>query len=199
MTGKTTKISGMDLNALRGLRFEAVGAGVLIFATIIFVLLWRFNSAEIKRLESAIALKTAEAARMQAEVSTIKGLEAAVEEASQNLLLLEERLKTMNERLPSDRHISRLLADLSDSGQGVKIVSIKPLAPEDKGELARLPFQISMESRFAPFGAYVERIESLPRLMVIDNISIEPKDDGSNVLNTSVYLSAYVLGYGGRK
>src|SRR3990172_7026816 len=96
-------------------------------------------------------------------------------------------------------HISRLLSDLSDSGGDVKIVSIKPLAPEDKGELARLPFQINMESRFVSLGAYIERIENLPRLMVIDNITIEPKEEGSRVLNSNLFLSAYVLGYGGRK
>lgn len=198
MTGKTKSLK-IDFQALGKLRFELIGAGILILLTFVFFFIWRYNSAELTRLERAIALKTSEVTRIEAEASTVKGLEAAVGEASGNLTLLQERLRTMNERLPSDRHISRLLADLSDSGHGVKIVSIKPLAPEDKGELARLPFQINMESRFVPFGTYVERIENLPRLMVIDNISIEPKEDGSNMLNSNLFLSAYVLGYGGRQ
>lgn len=199
MTGKTLKPFSIDMHALERFRFELIGACVLIVVTLVFFFLWRHNSAEIARLERTVAAKSAEVARIEAEASTLKGLEAAVEEASKNLSQLEGKLKTMNERLPSDRHISRLLSDLTDNGHGVRIVSIKPLAPEDRGELARLPFQINMESGFVPFGAYIERIENLPRLIVIDNISIEPKEDGTNMLNSNLYLSAYVLGYGGRR
>lgn len=198
MSGKGQKLN-IDLQRIERFRFELSGALVLIALTFVFFVAWRHNRAEIQKLDGMIAAKSAEVARIEAEASTVAGLERAVEEATQNLKLLEEKHRAMSERLPSDGHISKLLADLSDSGHGVRIVSIKPLAPEDKGELARLPFQINMETRFVPFGAYVERIENLPRLMVIDNITIEPKDDGSNTLNTNLFLSAYVHGYGGRR
>lgn len=198
MTGKAPKLN-IDLQRVKRFRFELTGAVVLIILTVVFVLAWRRDSAGIKEIDGMIASRSAEAARIEAEASTVAGLERALEEATRNLTLLQEKQRAMSERLPSDGHISRLLADLSESGHGVRIVSIKPLAPEEKGELARLPFQISMESRFVPFGAYVERIENLPRLMVIDNITIEPKEDGSNTLNTSLFLSAYVHGYGGRR
>lgn len=198
MTGKASRFH-IDPQRLVRVRFEISGALVLVALTIVFFFVWRHNAAELGRLDGKIASKEAELARIEAESSNVKGLERAIEEAVKNLRLLEERHRAMNERLPSDGHISRLLSDLADSGHGVRIVSIKPLAPEDKGEVARLPFQISMESRFAQFGAYVERIENLPRLMVIDNITIEPKDDGSNTLHTNLFLSAYVLGYGGRR
>lgn len=199
MTGKSGKFMNIDLSSLGRLTFELAGVGVLAVITAVFLGLFRLNSAELNRIDGAISQVSADVARIEATASTVKGLEAAVEEASKNLSILEERLRSTNERLPSDRHISRLLSDLSDNGHGIKIVSIKPLQPEDKGELARLPFQINMESRFVPFGAYIERIENLPRLMIIDNITVEPKEYGSNVLNTNLFLSAYVLGYGGKR
>lgn len=199
MTGKLGKLLHLDVHTLERLRFELIGAVALIVFTIVFYLFWRSGVEEIARLDGRIAAANAEAWRIEAEASTIEGLGHAVSEAERNLAILEERLRAINERLPSDRHISRLLSDLSDSGSDVKILSIKPLAPEDKGELARLPFQINMESRFVSFGAYIERIENLPRLIVIDNITIEPREEGSQELNSNLFLSAYVLGYGGRK
>lgn len=199
MTGKLGKLLHFDVQTLERLRFELIGAVALIVFTIVFYLFWRSGGGEIARLDGRIAAANAEAGRIEAEASTIEGLGHAVSEAERNLAILEERLRAINERLPSDRHISRLLSDLSDSGSDVKILSIKPLAPEDKGELARLPFQINMESRFVSFGAYIERIENLPRLIVIDNITIEPREEGSQELNSNLFLSAYVLGYGGRK
>ena len=199
MTGKLGKLLHPDVHTLERVRFELIGAVALIVFTIVFYLFWRSGGGEIARLDGRIAAANAEAGRIEAEASTIEGLGHAVSEAERNLAILEERLRAINERLPSDRHISRLLSDLSDSGSDVKILSIKPLAPEDKGELARLPFQINMESRFVSFGAYIERIENLPRLIVIDNITIEPREEGSQELNSNLFLSAYVLGYGGRK
>lgn len=199
MTGKLAKLLQLKANAREKFRFEIVGALILIVFTIAFYLGWRSGKSEITRLDGLIKAANAQVTQIEAEASTMEGLNHAVNDASKNLALLEGRLKAINERLPSDRHISRLLSDLSENGNDVKIVSIKPLQPEDKRELARLPFQISMESRFIPFGAYVERIENLPRLMVIDNITMEPKEEGSAVLNSNLFLSAYVLGYGGGK
>ena len=199
MTGKLGKLIHIDAKALGKFRFELAVTGALALLTLGFYSAWQANKNEISRLDNAVKAASAESARIEAEASTAEGLDRAVSDASVSLALLEERLKAISERLPSDRHISRLLADLSESGQDAKIISIKPLPPEDKGELARLPFQISIESRFSSFGAYMERIENLPRLMVIDNVSIEPREEGSTVLNSNIFLSAYVLGYGGRK
>lgn len=199
MNGKLGKLLQLKAHALARFRFELIGALILIMFTIAFYLGWRSGENETARLDGLIKAANAQVSQIEADASTIAGLDKAINDASKNLALLEGRLKAINERLPSDKHISRLLSDLSENGGDVKIVSIKPLQPEDKGELAMLPFQISMESRFVAFGAYIERIENLPRLVVIDNITMEPKEEGSRVLNSNLFLSAYVLGYGGGK
>ncbi|CAG1066281.1 hypothetical protein BAC1_01889 [uncultured bacterium] len=197
MTGKLEMLFHFDVQSLKRSRFELIGAVVLVLLTTVFYYSWRAGNAESMRLDGLLEAGGEQINAMAAKASTAKELERAVNDAGSNLDLLEDRLKTINERLPSDRHISTLLADLSENGSGVRILSIKPLPPEDKGELARLPFQINMESGFVPLGFYIERIEKLPRLMVIDNVTIEPKEEGSRMLNANIFLSAYVLGYGG--
>jgi Tfp pilus assembly protein PilO len=197
MTGKLEKFFHFDVHVLKRFRFELVAAIVMAAVTSVFYLSWRAGNAETMRLDGLLRTGGAQIGSLAAEASTAEGLERAIKDAGMDLKVLEDRLEAIKERLPSDRHVSRLLSDLSENGSGVRILSIKPLPPEDKGELARLPFQIKMESRFASFGSYIERIENLPRLMVIDNVTMEPKEEGSQMLNMNVFLSAYVLGYGG--
>lgn len=199
MTDKLAKLFRLNVHSLMRFRFEIIGAIAMAAFTSVFYLTWRAGNAESMRLDGLLRAGSAQISSIEAEVSTSEGLERAVSDAGRDLGLLEDRLKAINERLPSDRHISRLLSDLSENGSGVRILSIKPLPPEDKGEFARLPFQINIESRFASFGSYIERIENLPRLIVIDNVTIEPEKEGSQMLSTNVFLSAYVLGYGGRQ
>jgi len=190
----------LDPRALASYRPEALGILAFIVVSVFF---YRFvflqNSAEIEALGAEIEASRAETARINAEIQSSQGLDRAVQVAMKSLEAMEGKVKGLNQRLPSDRHISMLLAEFTTGSQdGIRIVSIKPLQPEDKGALARLPFQITLETRFVPLGNYIERIENLPRLMVVDNVSIEPKEEGSSLLNANITLSAYVMGYGGQ-
>lgn len=200
MAGRLRSLLKIDAGALAAYGTEALAVLVLVAVSVFFYKsVFTHSLAEISALNAEIDSLKAEAVRIDAEIKGAQGLDRAVQEASKSLEAMEGKLKDLNQRLPSDRNISMLLAEfLTGPQDGVRIVSIKPLQPEDKGELARLPFQITLETRFVPFGNYIERIENLPRLMVVDNVSIEPKEEGSLVLNANLTLSAYVMGYGGR-
>lgn len=192
------KLQAIDLSWAGRLRKEFVGIAVLIaFSFFFYRFVYISNVKEASLADARIGSLNAEIVRLKNETQAAENLGRAVEEASVNLTLLNERLKNLKQRLPSDKHVSRLLAEFSDSNarKGLRILSIKPLQPEDKGELARLPFQISMETRFISFGDYLERIEKLPRLMIVDNFLIEQKE-GTLELTTQLYLSAYILSYG---
>lgn len=190
------KISSIDLTLLKTLRREAVGGLILVvFSFVFFRFIYPYNTRQISSLEAEMTNAGAEIDRINSEMQAAERLGKAVTDATVNLNILEGRLKDLNERLPSDKHVSRILSEISENGfsKGVRITSIKPMPAEDKGELSRLPFQISLETRYTSFGNYLEMIENLPRLMVVDNFMIEQKDDTSLILNSQLYLSAYVL------
>lgn len=189
--------SGADMSVLKLFKKETMGAGVLIVLTIFF---YRFayqrNASEIRSLDTRIKETRAEIDKINAEIQTAENLRKAVTAAARELKRADESLKHLNERLPSGKQISKILSEISDNDLkgGVRILAIKPLPPEETGELIRLPFQITMETRFIPFGEYLERIEGLKRLMIVDNFLIESKEDPSNTLTAQLYLSAYILG-----
>lgn len=202
MNGDLLKKLSFDLGWVKRFKKEAIGGALIVLASLLFykfAYLW--FGAKYASFDAGIKGTRAEISRINAEIQAAESLRTAVKEASVNLKAIEQRLREMKERLPSDRYVSKILSEISDNDfkRGVRIVSIKPLAPEDKGELARLPFQITLEGRYFTFGDYIERIENLPRVMVVDNFTIEPKDEATSVLTTQVYLSAYVLNYNGRQ
>ncbi len=190
-------LKDIDLSFLKSFKREAVALCVLVILSLLF---YRFgykrnlNDMEAARLNIATLKTELQMATAQSEAS--EGLSKAVTEATINLRTVEGRLKSLKERLPSDKQVSRILSEFSENDlkRGIRIVSIKPLEPESKGELSRLPFQIKMEAGFQSFGDYLERIERLPRLMVVDNFMIEGGETAG--LNAEVYLSAYILSYG---
>lgn len=190
------RITRLDLNRIGKNRGWLIAAALLAAASIALYVAWRSGESELERLERLIGAARSEAASLEAASASSKGLEAALRESEKNVEALEAKLEALNGRLPSDRHISNLFADLAGNGESLRIVSIRPLPPEDRGELARLPFQISVEAPFLALGAYIEKIENLPRLMVIENIAIEAKEEGRGGLRADIFLSAFVPGYG---
>lgn len=199
MNGDLLKqLASVDLVWIAKLKREIIGLSLLIVGSFLFhkyPYQWIVKASGSASRE--IQTAQTEIKRIKGEIAASEELARTVEDATLNLRQIERRLGEMKERLPSDRHISRVLAEVSDNGfkRGVHIVSIKPGAPEDKGELLRLPFQITMESDFKSFGEYLERIENLQRVMVVDNFKIEKKEGAAAIVASEVYLSAYVLGH----
>lgn len=193
------QLAAVDLAWVIRLKKELIGLTLLIAISFFFYAYayqWTVgaSNAASRQIQSA----RMEMKRIQGEIDAAEELKKTVAEASVNLKQIEARLHEMKERLPSDKHISRILAEVSENGfkRNVHIVSIKPVAFEDKGELLRLPFQITMEADFKSFGDYLERIENLQRVMMVDNFKIEKKEGAATIVAGEVYLSAYVLDHG---
>lgn len=188
--------SSFDLSSIKTLGKEIIGVLLaVVFAFSFYRFVYLRNSNEIKALDAQARSVRTDMERINSELQGSERLAAEIEKASSDLDKLEGRLKGLKERLPTERNISGLLSEISEGEikKGIRIISIKPLPPADKGELVRLPFQITMEAGFIQFGDYLERVENMPRLMVVDNFIIEQKDGRSSTVNAQVYLSAYIL------
>ncbi len=191
------RLRAVDLQPLTHLRREAVFMALLLVSTVVF---YRFvhmaGVRELGAMESSMRATRIEMDRVKNEVRAAEDMRKSVAEAAKNLKAAGEKLKYLQERLPAGKNISTILREISggDERTGLRIVTIKPLPSEEKGALIRLPFQITLQSRFIGFGEYLERIEGLERVMIVDNFMIEAKDDSAPAVTSQVYLSAYIMG-----
>lgn len=209
MDGDVLKsLSRMDLSALRSFRTQILAAMVLVaFALFFHRFIYQPASAEMAGLETRAAALEAEKQRISAEVAAVDRLERSLGEATVRLEALRTRLDEFRRRLPTERQVSEILAQVSSPGgedgvgRKVEIVSVKPLEPGVEGVLTRLPFEIRLETSFRGFGDYLARIEDLERLMVVDNFMIESStaddDGGYRGVSSRMYLSTFILGSGG--
>lgn len=189
-----TELRSIDFKALGRWRKEALGLLVLAAFTLFFYkFMYLSNARELSSIDVEINSARMEIARINNEVRSAESLKKEAERAAQELKSLESTLSALRERLPAERQVSRILAELTEKEKGVRIAAVKPLAPEEKGELVRLPFNLTIEGRYAAIGDYLETLERQPRLMVVDNFILEQKKEGSAVLTSQIYLSAYVL------
>lgn len=189
-------LSAVDLSVLKRFKRDLPYAVVLIALTFLF---YRFgyqrNVNELSRLGGELKVSQSEVDRIQAEVSAAENMKRSVDQAALSLKKAEDKLKYLSARLPSNRRISKILYDISAADRNsVRVLSVKPLPVEDRGELIRLPFNVTLDGRYVSFGDYLERIENLQRVMIVDNFMIEAKDDGRDRLTIQMYLSAYALG-----
>lgn len=188
-------LSSLRLSVADDLKKELIGVAILAaFSLLFYRFVYLGNVRKIADSELIITGSQKEIAAIKDEIQGSHRLKKSVEDASLNLNRLEARLKNIGERLPSDKNVSSLIAEISgnDSGTGVHVLGIKPLPHEDKNGLTRLPFLVTVEGRFTGIGDYLERIENMRRIMIVDNFMMEPKGDNPQVLSAQVYLSAYI-------
>ncbi|MBI5826170.1 MAG: type 4a pilus biogenesis protein PilO [Deltaproteobacteria bacterium] len=166
---------------------------VAAFSLLFYRFVYLGNARAIAQEDLAIANSQRELAAVKEEIQGAHTLKKLVEDSSLSLKRLEARLRDIKERIPSNRNVSGVIAEISggDAKSGVRVLGIKPLPPETRDGLTRLPFLVTVEGRFASIGDWFERIENMRRIMVIDNILLEPRAENSQALSAQVYVSAY--------
>ncbi len=186
----------IDLSKAIALKKDIIIFIMIIAASVFaFRLFYAHDKKAIAMAELEIRTLKEESSRVGFEIKATEGLNKALSEATAERTRLEGRLKGIKERLPSDKRISRIIADVTgaDETGGVKVSSVKPLEPENKGEVTRIPLHMVVEAGFIPFGRYLETIDELRRIIIVDNFMIEQKEETGQVLNVQLYLSAYLL------
>ncbi len=189
-------ISKLELPNLSEYKVELIA---LLAAAAVTFFFYQFvylrGISEIKRLDSQIQGIVADIEKISTEIKQTQSFADRLKEVMEKLKDMEERFMVTQSKLPSDKHLASLLKGLVDNDikRGIKFTSLKPLPLEDKGEYFRLPFQITMQARFRPFGEYMERIEEMPRIVTVDNFRIDAEEEQSS-LTIKLFMNTYVLG-----
>lgn len=194
-------IPSVDMGYLLAFKREiAVAAAAAFIAFFFYRFVYLGNIEAIKKSDAVISAQRSEITRIRAEIQAGEALKTSLARSEAELARIEAGLRALNERLPSDKQISRILSEISVNGsggddplrKGVRIISIKPMQPEEKEGIVRIPMQINAEGGFKDTGDYIERIENLPRIITVDNFMIESKG-GAATVSSMIFMSAYML------
>ncbi len=96
------------------------------------------------------------------------------------LMEIEATFGTMLRQLPDKSEVASLLVDVSQTGlaSGLEFELFKPQTEIKLNFYAELPITIRIAGQYNQFGSFVSRLASLPRIVTIHNVHINPKERG---------------------
>lgn len=108
----------------------------------------------------------------------------------EQLKQIEASLQEMIKQMPTKAEVANLLIDISQTGlaSGLEFRLFKPSLPIRKDFYSELPIKIQVIGEYEELGLFVSGLASLPRIVTVHNVSINP-------LETQLSMDATIKTY----
>lgn len=140
--------------------------------------------------------------QVQSQEQELKNALAAKQKKAANLeeykQLLQEMEKTFGDmlrQLPNKAEVPELLVDVSQTGlaAGLEFELFQPQEEVKKEFYAELPIKVRVHGNYDQLGTFVSGLASLPRIVTVHDVAIEPvKDSNSLVMNAVLKTYRYL-------
>jgi type IV pilus assembly protein PilO len=94
--------------------------------------------------------------------------------------LRKQKEQVSQKQLPSKAEMDALLSDINQAGigRGLQFELFKPGATNVKDFYAELPINVKLSGRYHDLGAFTSDIAHLPRIVTLNNVSLQAGKDG---------------------
>lgn len=147
---------------------------ILIVVVILFLGWWFQISVQQEELERAEAKETAlraEFSKKQAQVVNLAAYQKQLED-------MTDELQQMINQLPGKTEMPKLIKEISNAALAAGITNelFQPGAEVMKGFYAEKPIQLRMVGTYHEFGAFISKVASLPRVVILTmhDVSLRP-------------------------
>lgn len=184
-------LNNLDINnigswptAIKGVLITVVSIGVLALGYFLDVQAQQENldrvTSEEKRLKGDFETKQAKAANLDAYKA--------------QMVEMEDSFGAMIRQLPSKTEVEDLLVDISQTGlaSGIEFQLFKPLAEKHIEFYAELPITLKMTGTYHQFGEFVSGIAALPRIVTLENITIQGGKKGDLTMDVTAKTYRYL-------
>ena len=152
---------------------------ILIVVVILFLGWWFQISIQQEELEQAeqkeVALR-ADFVKKQAQVVNLAAYQKQLED-------MTDELQQMINQLPGKTEMPKLILEISQAALGAGITNelFQPGPEMMKGFYAEKPIQLRMVGTYHEFGAFISKVASLPRVVILTmhDVSLRPSGDKS--------------------
>lgn len=187
------------VSQFRGLTLENVGswpiaprvtvwAAVIVLCAVLgWFLLWSKQVDELDRLRAEeTSLKEQYKQKLQQAIN-LEELRKQKEQVSQYVLTLEKQL-------PSKAEMDALLSDINQAGigRGLQFELFRPGQVNVKDHYAELPIAVRVSGRYHDLGAFTGDIANLPRIVTLNNLSLQTARDGQLTMEAMAKTFRYL-------
>lgn len=163
-----------------------VGTAIVVVVTLWF--LWLSGSQEILVQEQEKEVKLKEDYKIKlAKAVNLDVLKKQREQVEQYVTQLEKQL-------PSKAEMDALLSDINQAGLGrsLQFDLFKPGSVAVKQYYAELPISIKVTGRYHDIGSFASDIANLSRIVTLNNLSIQPRQDNTLSLDATAKTFRYL-------
>jgi len=113
---------------------------------------------------------------------------ANLEEYKQQLAEMEKTFGDMLRQLPNKAEVPALLVDVSQTGlaSGLEFELFQPQGEIKKDFYAELPIKVRVLGTYEQLGTFVSGLASLPRIVTVHNVAIDPINGGDKLVMNAV-------------
>lgn len=164
----------------------AAGASLVVLLAW-FLALWQPKGAELAAERDRLASAESQASELETRIARLQATQARGPELAATL----DRLRSA---VPDEPSLAQFILDANDAAtaSGVTFVSIAPQEPAPS-TVPGLPPQISLgvdvEGGYFQVLDFVEKLTDLPRVVVLDGVSVTPAGDAAGAPDLSVSLT----------
>lgn len=191
-------MADLDLNNLdfSELASWPVAVKAILIIIVAFAVLVLGYFVDIQAQQDNLSRITAKETQLKEDFE-LKQLKASNLDAYKaQMIEMEDSFGAMIRQLPSKTEVEDLLVDISQTGiaSGIEFQLFKPLAEKHIEFYAELPITLKMTGTYHQFGEFVSGIAALPRIVTLENISIQGNKDSKGnkkVLTMDVTAKTY--------
>ena len=113
----------------------------------------------------------------------------------QQLREIDTQFGALLKQLPNKSQMDALLVDINQAGlsRGLQFELFKPAASEAVREFySELPIQVKVVGTYHDMGAFAADVGQLPRIVTLNNVSIEAARDGNLTMNVTARTFRYL-------
>lgn len=162
--------------------------GTAIVVVVALWFLWLAGSQDIllQEQEKEVKLRSDYIVKL-AKAVNLDALKKQREQVQQYVTQLEKQL-------PSKAEMDALLSDINQAGIGrsLQFDLFKPGSVAVKQYYAELPIAIKVTGRYHDIGSFASDIANLSRIVTLNNLSIQPKQDNTLVLDATAKTFRYL-------
>jgi len=188
----------MELSSLTELDFNETGEWPLPIKIVTIILLaalvWGGGYYFMMK-DKQIELEALELTEVQLKKEFVTKQEKAWNLAAYKAQLAEMRVtfSSMLKQLPRKNEVADLLIDISRTGliNGLEFELFKPGAERPVDFYAELPIDMKVTGTYHQFAGFVSDVASLPRIVILHNLSMAPLAKGTDKMTMDITAKTY--------
>lgn len=183
-------LNSLDINNIGSWPLPVKGILIAIVAIAVLVLGY---FVDIQAQQDNLDRITSEETRLKQDFETKQAKAANLDAYKAQMAEMEDSFGAMIRQLPSKTEVEDLLVDISQTGlaSGIEFQLFKPLGEKHIEFYAELPITLKMTGTYHQFGEFVSGIAALPRIVTLENISINSVAGKKGKLTMDVTAKTY--------